>query len=434
MKMQRKIHGKVQSMKSGINRDIVIITCIFAFSNTASGMLSPIWPIYIVKLGATMTELGLIFSVVSIAASALQIPSGLLSDWFGRKRLHAIGVLLGVLPPAMYGYAGRWIELLPWSVLAGISTGLTTSIRWTIVADASSDEMAKAYSWTIAGMLTGVTVGPFLGGFISDLYGIKSAFIACFILYSVTFLLSIMLRETRSIPREEPPMPTNDPKPLMKIVMIFSATNIIQGLGFYLTMPVSPIFITTRFSIDYTQLGIIYALGSGLPSILIQFPGGRIADTYSRKKLIILTIIFSSPFTATIALSRNLIELMLSLVLNSLILNIAWPAYQALMMESTPPNRRGFINGISATTMWIGMTAGSALSGLLWESFGASSPFYAAAIIFPLSALPFISLDTEGQSRERFCPKCYVFRTQKENFCIVCGAKLKEIGVRPSKR
>ena len=421
-------------MKSGINRDVVIISCIFALSNTASGTLSPIWPIYIVELGATMTELGLLFSVASIAASALQIPSGLLSDRFGRKRLHAVGVLLGVIPPLMYGYAGRWLELLPLSVLAGISTGLTTAIRWTVVADISPDEMAKAYSWNIAGMLTGVTVGPFLGGFISDLYGIKSAFIACFLLYSATFLLSIMLRETRSKSKEEPPVPADDRRPMLKIALIFSATNIIQGFGFYLTTPVSPIFMTARFEVDYTQLGIIYALGSGLPSILVQFPGGKIADMYSRKKLIISTIIFSSPFIATIPLSRNLIELVLSLAINSLILNIAWPAYQALMMDSTPPNRRGFINGISATTMWIGMTAGSALSGFLWESFGASSPFYAAAIVFPLSALPFIWLGTEGQIGEKYCPKCYVFRTQKENFCIVCGTRLKEIRVRPRER
>jgi len=422
-------------MKSGTNRDVAIITCIFVLSNTASGTLSPIWPIYIVQLGSTMAELGFIFSVASIAASALQIPSGMLSDRFGRKWLHALGVLLGVLPPLMYGYAGRWLELLPLSVLAGISTGLTTSIRWTVVADISSDEMAKAYSWTIAGMLTGVTVGPFLGGFISDLYGIKSAFTVCFILYSATLLLSILLRETKSEPKEgPPPVPTDDQNSLLKIALIFSATNIIQGLGFYLTTPISPIFITTKFNIDYTRLGIIYALGSGLPSILIQFPGGKIADVYSRKKLIILTIFFSSPFIATIPLSMNIVELLLSLVLNSLILNIAWPAYQALMMESTPPNRWGLINGISATTMWIGMTVGSALSGLLWESFGASSPFYTAAMIFPLSALPFLALGTGVQSREKFCPKCYVFRTQKENFCIVCGTKLKEIRVRPRER
>jgi len=427
-------------MARGLNRDIAIITCIFALSNTASGMLSPIWPIYIVQIGATMTELGLIFSAASIAAATFQIPSGILSDRFGRKWLHVFGVMLSVLPPIMYTYVGQWIYLLPWALLAGFSNGLTSPIRWTVVADAASNEMTEAYSWAIAGMLTGVTIGPFLGGLLSDLYGIKTAFIACFLLYFATLVLSIMLRETKpkeavtdrlkDTANDKPKEALNDDsKSLLKVVLIFSIANLIQGIGFYLMTPISPIFITTKFGIDYTQLGIIYALGSGLPSILIQFPGGKLAEIYSKRKLVILTIILSSPFTATIALSRNLIELILSLALNSLILNIAWPAYQSLMMDSTHPSRWGFINGITSTAMWVGMTIGSALSGFLWEGFGVSYPFYAAAIVFPFSALPFLSLSMTVQSREKFCPKCYIFRTQKENFCIVCGTRLKEIRV-----
>lgn len=43
-------------------------------------------------------------------------------------------------------------------------------------------------------------------------------------------------------------------------------------------------------------------------------------------------------------------------------------------------------------------------------------------------------LDSEGRRIEKFCPKCYLFRTPKENYCIVCGTKLKEIKLRPKKK
>jgi len=43
-------------------------------------------------------------------------------------------------------------------------------------------------------------------------------------------------------------------------------------------------------------------------------------------------------------------------------------------------------------------------------------------------------LDSEGRRIEKFCPKCYVFRTPKENFCIVCGTKLREIKLKPKKK
>lgn len=111
------------------NYDILIITGIFATASMAAGILSPIWPIYIVQLGATMTELGLIFAASNTAAALLQIPSGWLSDRFGRRKLHMLGTLLGVLPPIIYMTSSSWIGLVPWALLAGIATGLSTSIR-----------------------------------------------------------------------------------------------------------------------------------------------------------------------------------------------------------------------------------------------------------------------------------------------------------------
>jgi len=375
------------------NHDIVIITGIFATASMASGLLSPIWPIYIIELGATMTELGLVFAASNIAAATLQVPSGWLSDRFGRRKLHAFGTLLGVLPPIMYMFTGSWMGLVPWALLAGIATGLSSSIRWTIVADASPERMANAYSWTISGMLVGMTLGPFLGGFISDLYGIKAAFLASFILYAITFLLSASMRETGSRQRDFSALPSKFKKTLLVVIAVFSIVNVIQGIGFGLLPPLLPIFITTRFNVDFTQLGIVYALGTGLPAAIVQLPGGKMAERYNKKKLIIMTLIFSSPFNALVPLSWNLYMLLLSLFLGGAIMNIAWPAYQSLMMELTPSERRGLVNGISATTMWIGMTIGSALSGPIWEGLGPSFPFYLITVLFLVSAIPFFFLD-----------------------------------------
>lgn len=43
-------------------------------------------------------------------------------------------------------------------------------------------------------------------------------------------------------------------------------------------------------------------------------------------------------------------------------------------------------------------------------------------------------LDSDGRRIEKFCPKCYLFRTPKENYCIICGTKLKEIKMKPKKK
>ena len=117
------------------------------------------------------------------------------------------------------------------------------------------------------------------------------------------------------------------------------------------------------------------------------------AERYSKKKLIILSLILSAPFNALVPLSWSLFQLLLYLFLSGAIMNIAWPAYQSLMMELTPKERRGLVNGVSATTMWMGMTVGSALSGQIWEGLGVSSPFYLVTMLYLVSAIPFAFLD-----------------------------------------
>jgi len=135
-------------------------------------------------------------------------------------------------------------------------------------------------------------------------------------------------------------------------------------------------------------LGLLYAVGFGLASIVVQVPGGALANRYDRRKILIVTFTVSAPFYGLLVVSQNLMELMVLMFLGNAILNISWPAFQALMMDLTSSRRRGLINGISATTFWLGMMLGSALSGLLWDTFGMEIPYYISALFIFLSAVP----------------------------------------------
>lgn len=37
------------------------------------------------------------------------------------------------------------------------------------------------------------------------------------------------------------------------------------------------------------------------------------------------------------------------------------------------------------------------------------------------------AIEPDGRMSEKFCPKCYLFRTSEESFCTTCGTKLKEM-------
>ena len=381
-------------------RDILILSIIFLVSSLALDMITPIWSIYVKKfLNASMTELGFVFSTSSAVAAAIQILSGLLSDKYGRKRLHVLGTLLVTFPPLMYAFAINWTDLVPWVMLSGFATGLYLPVRWAIVADVSSTEtMASAYSWTNISWLVGFTVAPFVGGIVADLFGIRSPFIVCFVLGLAFFPLTILMRETRrtvetkgnnhEVESERPDITDR----YVLTVVLFSLINIVQGFGIGVTSPVIPIFVVSKFHVDYTFIGILYAIGFGVASMIVQVPGSKCSDRFDRRKVMFVTFVASSPFFLLFAYSGNTLELIAFMFLSRAILNLSWSPFQTLMMDATPSSKWGLVNGVSAATFWVGLLMGNALSGILWDNWGVLAPFYASSLAIGLSALPLLLL------------------------------------------
>ena len=388
-------------------RNILILSIVFLVGSFATNLFSPVWPIYIKKsLNASMTELGFVFSMSNAVAAVIQIPSGFLSDKYGRKQLHALGTLLAAFPPLMYALANNWTDLVPWVMLSGFAVGLYVPIRWAIVADVSSTEtMAKAYSWTNISWLVGSTVAPFLGGIIADSLGIRVPFFACSILIFAIFPLTLLMQETRKKPQPEA---VNDKKKEVNIVsgylivvVLFSLINIIQGIGVGVIGPVISVFALSKFSVDYTFIGILYAVGFGVASIIVQIPGSKCSDIYDRRKVMFATFLASSPFFILFAYSQNTFELIIFMFISNALLNFSWAAFQTLMMESTPSAKWGLVNGISAMTFWIGLMMGNAFSGILWDGWGMYAPFYASALTIAASAMiPLLLKETSAKKKK----------------------------------
>jgi DHA1 family multidrug resistance protein-like MFS transporter len=261
-----------------------------------------------------------------------------------------------------------------------------------MVADVSSTgTMAKAYSWTNISWLVGSTVAPFLGGIVADSFGIRFPFFACSILIFAVFPLSLLMQETRKKPQSKVVNDKNEEVDMVGgcliVVILFSLINIIQGIGIGVTGPVIPVFAISNFSVDYTFIGVLYAVGFGVASIVVQIPGSKCSDLFDRRKVMFATFLASAPFLLLFAYSRNMLELIIFMFLSNALLSFSWPAFQTLMMEATPSAKWGLVNGVSAMTFWIGIMMGNAFSGILWDGWGMYAPFYASAFTIAASAI-----------------------------------------------
>jgi len=390
-------------IQSPSDRNMFVLFMVILLSSISVNLVTPIWIFYVSSLGASIVELGYISGIPSAVTAFVNILGGSLSDKYGRRKLNVIGTLFGVFPPLLYIFAKNWVELIPWVMLSGLATGLSLPVRWSIVADSSTDrKRAMTFGWMNIAFLLGSTFAPFVGGFTADALGIRSTFVLCSVFMSSCLIFSLLLKESRKPPTHQPVIDSNrgETRQFLTLVFIILALNVIQATGIGIYIPITPKFIERQFKATYTDAGILYAIGFGLSSMVVQIPGGRLATRYSRKKIVLITIVLSAPFFGFFALSRSFLECVILMFISNVILNLSWPAYQDLTMSLTPPARRGFMNGVSATSFWIGMTIGSTISGILWENFSMFLPYYMSAVMVLLSALPFLSLKEHNRKAQ----------------------------------
>ena len=122
-------------------------------------------------LGATVDEIAWV-STGYILASVIVIPlTGWLAAFFGRRRYFASSILIFTAASFFCGASGSLEGLVFWRVIQGIGGGALLSTSQAIIYEAfPRDEAGKAIALWGVGVMVGPTIGPTLGGWITDNY------------------------------------------------------------------------------------------------------------------------------------------------------------------------------------------------------------------------------------------------------------------------
>ncbi|HEX8905983.1 MAG TPA: DHA2 family efflux MFS transporter permease subunit, partial [Longimicrobiaceae bacterium] len=123
------------------------------------------------SLGATIDEISLV-STGYIVASVIVIPlTGWLADFFGRRRYFAGSILLFTAASFFCGTARSLDALVVWRIIQGIGGGALLSTSQAILYEAfPKEEVGKGLALWGLGVMVGPTLGPTLGGWLTDNY------------------------------------------------------------------------------------------------------------------------------------------------------------------------------------------------------------------------------------------------------------------------
>lgn len=338
-------------------------------------LVAPIFPLYVIGLGASYSLLGFIISVYGAVQLITQIPIGRLSDRRGRKPLIILGLTTFTLLPPLYIYASDPYILIPIRILGGIGASAVWPLAMALIIDqVSSQSRGASMGRYNAAFYSAMAIGPLIGGLLYDHYGLE----APFYFWAFLGLISIIIVAVRV---NEPPrhhMISSLPSSGLKEKLIIPGydwtflaccgvvmwTGIVGGFNITLL----PSYAST-IGLSTTQVGLLYLDYAGISAISnIYF--GRAADRGRRKLLVFGGCLIGMISFFLLLWASSLSQVLVLMALIGLSLGIGNPAAAAMIADTTCQSRRGEIFGIFNTSRMSGVVIGPLVAGLMADLYG----------------------------------------------------------------
>lgn len=180
--------------------------------------------------------------------------------------------------------------------------------------------------------------------------------------------------------------------------------------------------IGKEFSSGAVQLGLIemvYILGVAL----LLLPVGRYADIYGRKKIFFSGTIIITLATLALALAPDINLLILFRFIQGIGAAMITSTSFAILNSVCPPTERGKAMGIVVSCVYIGISAGPTLAGLMIDYLGWRWIFFSAVpveitiLIFAVTRLKGEWADSAGEAFDWLGSKIYMISL----FCVIIG-------------
>jgi len=136
----------------------------------------PLFPLFSREFGVNNTQLGLLFSLLFLMPSVLQVPVGELVDRFGAKPLFVLGIAVTSLGTMATTLATSYLALLGFVLLAGVGQSAFHPADFALL-ETVTDPTSRGKSFgahTFAGYL-GFAAGPLVAGLLGVRYGWRAA-------------------------------------------------------------------------------------------------------------------------------------------------------------------------------------------------------------------------------------------------------------------
>ena len=389
---------KKQPLLSGL---LILFLAAMILANIGGNMYGSLLPLYLKDLNATISQIGLFFTLAQIVPLMLQILGGWVSDSLGRLRAIAIGSVFGVIGFIPMVLADSWHWLLVGAAVGSVARALVGPSFDAFIAEHSSEEnRGKVYGVSQAIFMVVTVVGPPLGAWLAGSYGFKFMLLIAGIFYFLAALIRIgMAREASKGQTSKPTLSFSSLKSNLgsMLGLVFSGgliswiliTDGFRDVSFQLSGNLLPVYMEELGGMSIQQIGWANSL-LGLCMMLTTIPGGWLSDKVGERVGISAGMILmgSALFLLITVPQGNVALYYVGWALAGVGVGIQTPAYQSLISKAVPERLRGTAFGLFSTSLGVISLPAPWIGAQLWERFNPQFPFTITAIALLLAVIP----------------------------------------------
>jgi len=391
-------------------RSFYIILVAQMFTSMGFSLIFPFLPLYINELDTVLgfgTEIlsGLVFSSQALAMALVSPLWGAIADRYGKKPMVVRAMIGGAVTVLLMGFVKTVEQLIFLRICQGLLSGVISATSALTASFAPREKSGYVMGSLQVAVWSGVATGPFIGGILADISGIRTTFVITGVLLFLSGVSVLLCVHEKSDEKLEKVKKSSnlfsDWKNLFtnKKVLIVYVLRFLSSMANNMLYPVLPLFLAAMVG-SKENLGTLTGSVIGVISvsgIIGGFLMARTCDKIGHKRVVILASVATALFFIPQGLVGNMWQFVALSLLTGLCSGALTPSLSALLVQSSDRGTEGSIYGFDNSIVSAGRAVAPIAGSLLAVWFSYKFTFIATGLVFMAMAIIAHSLPKKNE-------------------------------------